>query len=236
MRDLTVYIPDDLSRLDPNNAIAKYFPKVSDAIEECGGKVKTKFTEKHLTIMERPTLIGRARQIMQEVSQIKEAIRQNYFNLKIAEMDLETVKKELGPEHIVFQQKKSEYDSCQVFYRGAIKQVAHYSEMYQEILDELGVDQVTEQMIDDNQVKEHIMTMFMQSYRAFVEQGAVDEGDLVYSDQVRIDPSECDYEVRKFACGFLGKRKVKTPDQKTHWLEEMYKKYEHRCRNRSISG
>ena len=196
----------DISSFDKNGALSTYGNKMLSAIEDCGGKSQTAYMDRMMTIGERPTPLGKARQILQEMSNLANIIEQT-------DMDLNNV-----------------------YHRAVIKRCVGFAEMYKEICTELGVDNITEEMIEANQPKEHLMSMFQQALRAAVSNaGIVDEGNLRYANNVKLSVSECQIEVQKFL--FTGKDtntyelRDFTLEEQNQWLEQMWEKYESKLQN-----
>ena len=159
----------DISSFDKNGALSTYGNKMLMAVEDCGGKSQTAYMDRRMTVGERPTILGKARQILQEIASLSGVIQQTNM------------------------------DMTNVFHRAMIKRCVVLAEMYKEICTELGVDNITEEMIEANQPKEHLMSMFQQALRAAVSNaGIVDEGNLRYANNVGISVSECQIEVQRF--------------------------------------
>ena len=197
----------DISSFDKSGALSTYGNKMLSAIEDCGGKSQTSYMDKNMTIGERPTPLGKARQILQEMSNLANIIEQT-------DMDLNNV-----------------------YHRAVIKRCVGFAEMYKKICTDLEIDNVTEAMIEANQPKEHLMTMFQQALRAAVSNaGIVDEGNLRYANNVGISVSECQIEVQRFLfedADDVGALRIRdfTLSEQHEWLERMWEKYESKLQN-----
>lgn len=195
-RELSLYDKTALFKLDPNGVLDEWVPSSIDSIENIGGKSQTNFMDEYLTIKERPTKLGQARQVLAELASEYEKIRANKPDLN------------------------------NVYVRASVKRCVHLVSIYKELCAELGVEKISDSLIEENQREEHLKMMFKQSLRAACSShGVVDEGDLQYAEGVGVSVSECQREVKKFLYTWWGGIRKFTLKEQNEWLDRMWEKY-----------
>ena len=193
--DLAIIESKDLSTFDKNGVLQEWLPNALKSIENVGGRSQTSYMDTHMVVNERPTLLGKAKQCLSEIASIKAALIAN-------NMDLNDV-------HV----------------RAAIKRCVNFLEIYKSICAELGVSELTDEMVEAGQREEHVKTMFLQSLRAACSNGGwVDEGDLLYANNVGVSVSECQLEITEFLMEGDKIRSFSMKEQ-NDWLESMWAKY-----------
>lgn len=193
--ELELYESKGLVNLDPKGMLKSWMPKAVASIENIGGRSQTNYMDARMVVGEKRTKLGQARQCLAEIASLRGAILEN------------------------------EFDLTNVHVRGAVKRCVQFLEIYKRICKELGVSEITDEMIEAGQPEEHLKTMFMQALRAACASGGyVDEGDLQYANNVGVSVSECQLEVTEFLME-NGKIRLFSMAEQNEWLEEMWVKY-----------
>jgi len=113
--------------------------------------------------------------------------------------------------------------------RGAIRKLHFNINQYQAILEHLGVDAITEEMYEHDQVRYHIMTAFNQALTAARSRnGYIDEGNHIYLFQLGINGAVAQMEVDwllNAEAQLLNDGKAPTHKMVTNWLEACADKY-----------
>lgn len=199
-------VESDILELDKNNVLAAWLPQLLTDIEDCGGKSQTDYMDKNMCIGERPTPLGKARQIMAEINVIQETFK--------------CLKKEGTREEIL---------EARIYIRGAVKRTIVLTEMYKDICTLIQVPEITNEMIEAGQHEEQIKTMLQQAVGAAVSNGGVaTEGDFIYSIQVGMTANEVQIEILAHVFNEDGTLRDIDMIEQHQWLDATYNKYKNR--------
>jgi hypothetical protein len=100
---------------------------------------------------------------------------------------------------------------------------------YQQILDHMGVDYITEEMYEYDQARYHVMTAFFQGLTAArAKGGVIDEGNQIYMFQLGINGAVAQAEVTwllETERALLADGKAPTHQMVLNWLNSCADKY-----------
>jgi len=198
MADLETIPLKGIELLDDTGILKESLPSVMKSISEIGGRSQTNYMDRVLNINEQPTRLGQARQLVAEIASIKSAIEGN---------------PEAGLDN--------------VYVRGAIKRLIGFCQQYRHICQELGVDFITDEMIETGQHEYHLKCCFLFALRSAASSGGFpDDGDYKYANAIGLSVSELAMEVRYFLYHEEnGKMKLFSLDDQRRWLDGMWIKY-----------
>ena len=142
-------------------------------------------------------VIQRTRQALEEASI---ALRRKQIELKRKEMELMASEGTDTDELVIdIDELKMQVGSIEASGRGAVRKLANALDSYQNILNALGKDHLTELDYEKDQIKYHIMTAFNQGLTAARARGGlIDEGNHIYLFQLGINGALAQKEVTAF--------------------------------------
>lgn len=152
---------------------------------------------------------------------IEKKIKQQEL-INSSDLDAELIKVDI--EEIDISIKNIEFSA-----RAAIRKLSHLINQYNKILDSLGVDHISEELYEKDQIRYHILTAFYQALTAARARGGIiDEGNHIYLFQLGINGSVAQAEVTALleAEGrLLSQGMAPSHEMVMNWLNECANKY-----------
>lgn len=166
--------------------------------------------------------IDRTRSALQEAYI---GLRKKQNELKKKQRDLETTTDPLDREllEIEILELNSHLEGTQNHVNGALRKMNFFVNQHQQLLDKLGVQEITEEMYELEESKYHIMTCMKQALNAARSRnGMIDEGNLIYLFDLGINAAQAQAEV--FAYLNMENQLISNGQAPTHemtmrWLE-----------------
>lgn len=166
--------------------------------------------------------IDRTRSALQEAYI---GLRKKQNELKKKERDLEATTDPLDREllEIEILELNSHLEGTQNHVNGALRKMNFFVNQHQQLLDKLGVSEITEEMYELEESKYHIMTCMKQALNAARSRnGMIDEGNLIYLFDLGINAAQAQAEV--FAYLNMENQLISNGQAPTHemtmrWLE-----------------
>lgn len=153
------------------------------------------------------TPISAARHLLAIVTQSRQALEEADINLRRKRLELKRLTKKLNDSSDDFDVEETEISidelNCQIenieqSARGAVRRLHFSLNQYQQILDTLGIDQITEELYEFDQARYHVMTAFNQALTAARARGGlIDEGNHIYLFQLGINGAVAQMEVNR---------------------------------------
>lgn len=200
-------------------------------------KTQSQFMDNMLTVSH-PTPLRNARQILAEINQTTEALKEAHLKQKKLEIELKIKQRELESEKDYLKQDLlnleimeivTKIDSSEGYISGAIRKITNYTEQYNSILAKHGKQNFNEEDFENEEEEYHIKKAFDQALTAARSRnGLIDEGNLLYLSQIGINGGSAQRDVIVFLNqeGQL-LQQGKTPDNNLvlNFLNDMYNKY-----------
>lgn len=166
--------------------------------------------------------IDRTRSALQEAYI---GLRKKQNELKKKERELESCTDPLDREllEIEILELNSHLEGTQNHVNGALRKMNFFVNQHQQLLDKLGVQEITEEMYELEESKYHIMTCMKQALNAARSRnGLIDEGNLIYLFDLGINAAQAQAEV--FAYLNMENQLISNGQAPTHemtmrWLE-----------------
>lgn len=153
------------------------------------------------------TPINSAKHLLAVINRTRQALEEAQVNLRRKRVDAEEARHKAetstGFEReralIDVDEAESHIVNIEASARGAIRKLHYTMGQYQQILDRLGVDHLTEEQYEQDQIRYHIMTAFNQALTAARAKGGwIDEGNQIYMFQLGINGAVAQAEVSSF--------------------------------------
>lgn len=219
------------------NGIAKAMPKILESFSAFY-KSQSQF-EDNMSI-NYPTRLRSLKQVLSQINKSKMALDEAYFKLKKQDIEIKMKKRDiLNTDDIL----KKEYLQVEIdelnfkktaslnYVQGAVKKVSGFINDYNSICDSLSINVVTEEDMEKDEERFHIMQAFLQSLlQAKATGGIINEGNHIYFYKIGISSVLAQQEILLFLNNEREKV-VKGGENIEHhdvqeWLDEMAKKYE----------
>ena len=178
-------------------------------------KTQSQFMDNMLTVSH-PTVLRNARQVLAEVNKAKMALSEASFVCAEKEADIEIKLQELSSEENPLKQKKLKIQIAKLKnelhmtipnIEAAIRKVTNYSVQYDSLLKSWGKETFTEADFEMQEEAYHIAKAFDQGLTAAISKPdySIDEGNLIYLNQVGIHPLIAKLEIQGFIQSQLAK-------------------------------
>jgi len=204
--DLVSYMPEHRQMLERIEAFMPEFKRGKSFF----GKSQSQFMNDMLTVTQ-PTPIRRVRQVLAECTRTEQALAEAYSKNKVKRKEI-SIKR---VESLIMRKKSREtvdelesqllglkadlleieaeelgiqLETTNTYISGAIRKFAAYSTQYNSMLKELGLEGFDEVAFENEEVRYHIMTTFLQGLcAARAHGGMIDEGNHIYISQLGIN-------------------------------------------------
>lgn len=151
------------------------------------------------------TPIRSVKHTLAEIEKTKAALEGAYFSMKKEmvkikklERKLETETDELECEmlEIKISEKNSQLILSRCYVEGAIRKMNFFTNQYENLMKQIGKDELTEADYELEEVKYHIMTCMKQALNAARSRnGIIDEGNLIYLFDLGINAAQAQKEI-----------------------------------------
>jgi hypothetical protein len=203
LNELMVVMPEHKGML---TEIKKNLPEIQRATS-LFGKTQSQFMDNMMTVSAN-TPIRNLRQILAQMTQTREAIKEANFKLKkkeieakIKERDLENEPDELKRAllQVEVDELNAGLESTKIYLSGAVRTLANYTAQYNSVMEEYGLKDFNEEDFEKEEERYHIMKAFEQALcAARSHQGWIDEGNHIYLAQIGINGAHAQFRVHEF--------------------------------------
>ena len=167
-----------------------------------------------------------------EIDRTRSALQEAYIGLRKKQNELRKKERELESctdpldrelLEIEILELNSHLEGTQNHVNGALRKMNFFVNQHQQLLEKLGVDEITEEMYELEESKYHIMTCMKQALNAARSRnGMIDEGNLIYLFDLGINAAQAQAEV--FAYLNMENQLISNGQAPTHemtmrWLE-----------------
>ena len=192
----------------------------------------------NLMTVSHPTHIRNLRQILCEIDNLKNGLDSSFYSIKKMQLEikkkeraLNTTEDDIEKELIVLEMLQIEHELKKMisYIKASIRRLSNYTNQYQNILQVLGKDEITEEDFERDEENYHIMKVFEQALcAARARSGVIDEGNHIYFYQVGINGTAAQYEISQYLTiegKMIGEGKMPTHEMTWSWLHSMAEKY-----------
>jgi hypothetical protein len=192
----------------------------------------------HVMTVSQPTALRSMRQILAEIKRKKEALDEAYFKLRKKKVKqkkkkrlLETTTDPLDREmlEIEIAEIDSRIATTMGYVEGAIRSISSYMAQYDNLLEQIGKDELTEEDFEKDEERYHIMTAFTQALiAARARGGMIDEGNYIYFHQIGINGTMAQCEITSYLSNegrMVAEGNAVPHDNVTRWLDDIADKY-----------
>lgn len=167
-----------------------------------------------------------------EIDRTRSALQEAYIGLRKKQNELKKKERDLAQAtdpldrellEIEILELNSHLEGTQNHVNGALRKMNFFVNQHQQLLDKLGVSEITEEMYELEESKYHIMTAMKQALNAARSRnGMIDEGNLIYIFDLGINAAQAQAEV--FAYLNMENQLISNGQAPTHemtmrWLE-----------------
>lgn len=183
------------------------------------------------------TPINSAKHLLAVINRTRQALEEAQISLRRKRLDAEEAR-DKASRLTGFERERALIDAdeaeshvlnIEASARGAIRKLHYTMGQYQQVLDRLGVDHLTEEDYEKDQIRYHIMTAFNQALTAARARGGrIDEGNHIYLFQLGINGAVAQAEVTSLLeaeDALLGENKAPTHAMVMRWLEACADRY-----------
>lgn len=183
-------------------------------------KTQSQFMDNLLTVSHN-TPLRNMRQILAEMNQTREAIKEAYFKLKKKDVELKQKQREYAKLfvdsdaslglinqdddlkadllEIEVQEIIANADSTRGYISGAVRKLSNYTEQYESIQNSHGLEGFSEEDFEREEEKYHVKKAFEQALTAArAHGGVVDEGNGIYFAQIGINGAHAQFLVTDY--------------------------------------
>ena len=175
-----------------------------------------------------------------EIEKTKSALQQSYFKMKKEEIKLKKLERKLLEEtdpleqemlQIKINEKQAQAASSRGYVEGAVRKLNFFTNQYDNLMEKIGKEELTEEDYELEEIKYHIMTCMKQALNSARPRGGViDEGNMIYLFDLGINAAQAQAEV--FAYLEWENKLIKDGKAPEHhhtvqWLEACADKWAH---------
>jgi len=140
-----------------------------------------------------------------EIEKTKSALQESYFKMKKDEVKLKKLERKLLDEtdpleqemlEIKITEKQAQAASSRGYVEGAVRKLNFFTNQYDNLMEKIGKEELTEEDYELEEIKYHIMTCMKQALNsARPRQGVIDEGNMIYLFDLGINAAQAQAEV-----------------------------------------
>ena len=140
-----------------------------------------------------------------EIEKTKAALQESYFKMKKDEVKLKKLERKLLEEtdpleqemlDIKITEKQAQAASSRNDVEGAVRKLNFFTNQYDNLMEKIGKEELTEEDYELEEIKYHIMTCMKQALNsARPRQGVIDEGNMIYLFDLGINAAQAQAEV-----------------------------------------
>jgi len=185
------------------------------------------------------TPIRSIKHTLAEIEKTRTAVQESYFSsekqkikIKKKQIKLKNCKDPLDKEmlEITIFKLQSDLFNSQNYIEAAIRKLNFFTNQYKNLLEHLGIDEVTEEMYEREENRYHIMTNMKQGLvAARTRGGLIDEGNQIYLFDLGINGADAQVEVFNYLKKeneMIAKGEMPTHEMTMQWLEACADKFE----------
>ena len=186
------------------------------------------------------TPIRSVKHSLAEIEKTKAALQEGYFRMKKNEVKLKKIERKITQEedHLereLLEIKRDELiakaESSRGYVEGAIRKLNFFTNQYDNLMEKLGKDTLTEEDYEEEEIKYHIMTCMKQALNAARSRnGMIDEGNLIYIFDLGINAAQAQAEVFSYLQWeneLVKQGKAPEHHHTVQWLEGCAEKWKH---------
>lgn len=175
-----------------------------------------------------------------EIDRTRSALQEAYIGMKKKENKLKKLERKLDLEEdhlecelleIKIVETKSHLISTQNHVQGAIRKLNFFTNQYDNLMQKIGKDELTEEDYELEEVKYHIMTCMKQALTAARSRGgSIDEGNMIYIFDLGLPAAEAQMEIYAYLSWeneMMSKGKAPQHSDTVAWLEKCADKWAH---------
>ena len=140
-----------------------------------------------------------------EIEKTKSALQESYFKMKKDEVKLKKLERKLLDEtdpleqemlEIKITEKQAQAASSRGYVEGAVRKLNFFTNQYDNLMEKIGKEELTEEDYELEEIKYHIMTCMKQALNsARPRNGVIDEGNMIYLFDLGINAAQAQAEV-----------------------------------------
>ena len=140
-----------------------------------------------------------------EIEKTKAALQESYFKMKKDEVKLKKLERKLLDEtdpleqemlEIKITEKQAQAASSRGYVEGAVRKLNFFTNQYDNLMEKIGKEKLTEEDYELEEIKYHIMTCMKQALNSARPRGGViDEGNMIYLFDLGINAAQAQAEV-----------------------------------------
>lgn len=177
-----------------------------------------------------------------EIDRTRSALQEAYIGMRKKQNELARKQDELAnPKEpldkfqielleIEILELQGQLEGTQNHVNGAIRKMNFFVNQHQQLLEKLGVTEITEEMYEREEARYHIMTCLKQALNAARSRGGViDEGNMIYLFDLGINAAQAQAEVFAYLSmenELISQGKAPTHEMTMQWLEACADKWE----------
>jgi hypothetical protein len=175
-----------------------------------------------------------------EIEKTKSALQESYFKMKKEEVKLKKLERKLLKEtdpleremlEIKINEKQAQAASSRNYVEGAVRKLNFFTNQYDNLMEKIGKEELTEEDYELEEIKYHIMTCMKQALNsARPRQGVIDEGNMIYLFDLGINAAQAQAEVfayLEWENKVIQEGKVPEHHHTVKWLEACADKWAH---------
>ncbi len=186
------------------------------------------------------TPIRSVKHSLAEIEKTKAALQEGYFRMKKDEVKLKKIERKIKQEDDFLERELLEIkrdeliakaESSRGYVEGAIRKLNFFTNQYDNLMEKLGKDTLTEEDYEEEEIKYHIMTCMKQALNAARSRnGMIDEGNLIYIFDLGINAAQAQAEVFSYLQWeneLVKQGKAPEHHHTVQWLEGCAEKWKH---------
>ena len=175
-----------------------------------------------------------------EIEKTKSALQESYFKMKKDEVKLKKLERKLLDEtdpleqemlEIKITEKQAQAASSRGYVEGAVRKLNFFTNQYDNLMEKIGKEELTEEDYELEEIKYHIMTCMKQALNsARPRQGVIDEGNMIYLFDLGINAAQAQAEVfayLEWENKIIQEGKAPEHHHTVQWLEGCADKWAH---------
>ena len=175
-----------------------------------------------------------------EIEKTKSALQESYFKMKKDEVKLKKLERKLLDEtdpleqemlEIKITEKQAQAASSRGYVEGAVRKLNFFTNQYDNLMEKIGKEKLTEEDYELEEIKYHIMTCMKQALNsARPRNGVIDEGNMIYLFDLGINAAQAQAEVfayLEWENKLVQEGKAPEHHHTVQWLEACADKWAH---------
>jgi len=175
-----------------------------------------------------------------EIEKTKAALQESYFKMKKDEVKLKKLERKLLEEtdpleqemlEIKITEKQAQAASSRNYVEGAVRKLNFFTNQYDNLMEKIGKEELTEEDYELEEIKYHIMTCMKQALNsARPRNGVIDEGNMIYLFDLGINAAQAQAEVfayLEWENKIVQEGKAPEHHHTVQWLEACADKWAH---------